>query len=69
MILLTDAEKKRFLEYLEVEEFAARGLVEQMKKIGAPQAFIAQNNVLALACRVLIDRLSSGERISTGDSG
>ncbi len=67
-MILTDPERKRFLEYLEIEAYSSEQLVEQMKKIAVPGELLKQNQVLALACRVLIDRLRSGESVTTGSN-
>ena len=63
-MILTNAERKRFLEYLEAEAYSSEQLVEQMKKIAVPGELLKQNQVLVLACRVLIDRLRSGESMT-----
>ena len=62
-MLLSDQERKRFIEYLEVEVYSAEGIVTQMEKLpGVPKQLIEQNQRLAAACKVLIKQLGSGER-------
>lgn len=62
--LLSPEEKLRFVEYLEMEERSAKAIEEQLRRVKgavAPQ-LIENEKTLSAACRVLIDRIKSGER-------
>lgn len=65
-MLLTEQEKKKFTEYLEQEIISADLMVEQMGKMRVPQQLIMENKALANACRIVRNRINSGESFSVG---
>lgn len=65
-MLLTEQEKKKFTEYLEQEIMSANMLVEQMEKMRVPQQLVMENKALASACRIVRNRINSGESFSVG---
>lgn len=54
-LLLTDAERSRFAQWLEHEAKTAKGLIEQMEKIGVPEPLITREKA-ELGAALLIAR-------------
>ncbi len=62
-MLLSLAEKVRFIEYLEIEADSSEQLVVQLEKLGTPPVLelARREKTLAAACRLILARLKSGE--------
>lgn len=60
-MLLTDDERLRFTEYLDLESESAKGIAEQMEKLAGPagQVLAKQERLYAAAARLIADRLRS----------
>lgn len=60
-LLLTNAERERFLAYCEHEAVTTRGIVEQMERIHTPQALVAHLRAEAAAFQVIARKLRATE--------
>jgi hypothetical protein len=65
-LLLTDAERQRFAEWLENEATTAKALIEQMEKLGVPAPLIAREKAEAGAALLIARRLRTTESYSIG---
>jgi len=66
-MLLTDAERARFAEYLEAESTSADAIGEQMAKLGGLPAELAKRErIYAAACRMVAAKLRPGEAMTIG---
>ena len=64
MIILTDAERGRFAEYLKQEATTANGMLEQMKKMAVAEAVQKKYKTEIAACIVVRTLLISGEEVA-----
>lgn len=63
MITLTQEERDKFAQYLEESAASTLGLVDQMKKIAAPDALIKNYSAEMMAARIIAAKLRATETL------
>lgn len=65
-LLLSDAERERFIRYLEHEAHTTAGIIEQMGKIRTPPALVAVLKAECAAFLLIARKLRKTESVSLG---
>lgn len=65
-LLLTDAERQRFAEWLAHEIASTRGIVEQMEKMQIPQAMVVMHKTEISAMAIVRNKLVNTESMTIG---
>lgn len=63
-MLLTDAERQRFAQYLEEEAHTDEAMADQMEQVRVPEVLVKKLRMEAAAARIIAAKLRSIESMS-----
>lgn len=64
--LLTDQEKRRFSDWLELQIYSGTQMVEQFEKLRVPPELIKRERVNIAAFQLVLRYINSGETVQVG---